>query len=448
MTEPHQREDRATRKKRKRRTSSTSHIETELIRSTSSGLPPSYPDAQRRPRGSRMPGAWESSSDGSSSQALRAGTAYSSRSAITVGDADERLSSVDEIQDAPLPRGHRATSVELNEKNISARGREAQIVPPVRAPSVDSGGGFGQSPVLLDDDEAVNADEQSVESPSSLSINRPRMTERHRRHRFSPSPSQSVDLPSSLSINRPRMTERHRRHRFSPSPSQSVDLPSSLPIKRPRITDRHRPDRSSSHTPADDGRRASRRTKPSPGTKSQSTMFPTDELHPPESLSDNNSDTSDGRQTFLNAQKATGFERIRHRWTLAGGAHSDYTCQISGKWWSTLPDSSNRLASRSGPPEGSTTASHIGRIMETTLGEQKGDGERCTRCQRDGWECWVYSAEGKAQIFHPGDTCARCRHKPGKGPCSFSPRMRRKSVADQSLLEVEEEEEEEEEAEE
>ncbi|KJX95898.1 hypothetical protein TI39_contig924g00001, partial [Zymoseptoria brevis] len=81
-------------------------------------------------------------------QALRAGTAYSSRSAITVDDADERsalrnspassvlqsgdddgdeegrssvksvghgLSSVDETQDAPLPRGHRATLVELNE---------------------------------------------------------------------------------------------------------------------------------------------------------------------------------------------------------------------------------------------------------------------------------------------------------------------------------------------
>lgn len=68
---------------------------------------------------------------------------------------------------------------------------------------------------------------------------------------------------------------------------------------------------------------------------------------------------------------------------------------------------------------------HIGRIMETELGQQLLREERCSACRANGQECWVYSKKGVQQVSRPGDTCARCRVAARSGGCSLSKRKRR-----------------------
>jgi hypothetical protein len=41
---------------------------------------------------------------------------------------------------------------------------------------------------------------------------------------------------------------------------------------------------------------------------------------------------------------------------------------------------------------------HVIRIMETTLGERLHEDDRCSRCVRDGHECWVYSDYARKQV--------------------------------------------------
>lgn len=66
--------------------------------------------------------------------------------------------------------------------------------------------------------------------------------------------------------------------------------------------------------------------------------------------------------------------------------------------------------------------SHIGRIMETELGQELQGKERCSACQANSQECWIYSQRGAQQISRPGDTCARCRVAARPGGCSLSKR--------------------------
>ena len=79
--------------------------------------------------------------------------------------------------------------------------------------------------------------------------------------------------------------------------------------------------------------------------------------------------------------------------------------------------------------------SHIGRIMETELGVQLDAEHACTQCKQLGEECWVYSSNGRKQIRHPGDTCARCRVIARQGGCSVSSRRKlaKKSPGQNSL---------------
>jgi hypothetical protein len=65
---------------------------------------------------------------------------------------------------------------------------------------------------------------------------------------------------------------------------------------------------------------------------------------------------------------------------------------------------------------------HIGRIMETELGERLQGDRRCAVCQERDEECWVYSEKGAQQVSRPGSTCARCRVAARAGGCSLSTR--------------------------
>jgi hypothetical protein len=63
---------------------------------------------------------------------------------------------------------------------------------------------------------------------------------------------------------------------------------------------------------------------------------------------------------------------------------------------------------------------HVIRIMETTLGQRRYLGKRCSRCVRDGHECWVYSKRARKEIIgNAGHKCARCRSYDSQRPCNF-----------------------------
>jgi hypothetical protein len=96
-----------------------------------------------------------------------------------------------------------------------------------------------------------------------------------------------------------------------------------------------------------------------------------------------------------------------------GKVTTEYAPVVRGKWWSpgNLPASTSVR-----------NTSHIGRIMETELGERLPAGRRCSACADGGEECWVYSVMGARQVRHPGDTCARCRVAARSGGCSISTR--------------------------
>jgi hypothetical protein len=80
-----------------------------------------------------------------------------------------------------------------------------------------------------------------------------------------------------------------------------------------------------------------------------------------------------------------------------------YQPQADGKWlylWAQTYQGSQAVVSS------------VGRIMETDLGIQFSEDDRCTRCIEDGHECWAYTDKARGQIKNPGSACARCRANP------------------------------------
>ncbi|KAL3424704.1 hypothetical protein PVAG01_03985 [Phlyctema vagabunda] len=109
--------------------------------------------------------------------------------------------------------------------------------------------------------------------------------------------------------------------------------------------------------------------------------------------------------------------RVPWSWNLRGKATTTYAPSVTGKWWSRSEDKLGALTASK-----RRDLSHIGRIMETELGEQVLGRQRCAACQRLNQECWRYSDKGAQQISRPGDACARCRLASRPGGCSLSKR--------------------------
>lgn len=111
----------------------------------------------------------------------------------------------------------------------------------------------------------------------------------------------------------------------------------------------------------------------------------------------------------------TAHNQPRIPWTWSSEKTSAvYVPVYKDKWWSNimmalpiapmaLPNALKNKASHE------TSLSHIGRIMETELGEELTGNDRCNNCQKHDWECWVYTERGAKQILGPGVRCARCR---------------------------------------
>ncbi|EED17871.1 hypothetical protein TSTA_116600 [Talaromyces stipitatus ATCC 10500] len=110
--------------------------------------------------------------------------------------------------------------------------------------------------------------------------------------------------------------------------------------------------------------------------------------------------------------------RLPWNWTAFGTKTKEvYEPTAVGKWWYMWAQE-NRDSPR--------VASNIGRIMETELGVQRIGADRCTRCQIQGLECWVYSVKARFQVNNPGSACARCRADPACMGCSLSQRSKKR----------------------
>jgi hypothetical protein len=109
-------------------------------------------------------------------------------------------------------------------------------------------------------------------------------------------------------------------------------------------------------------------------------------------------------------------------WTfnLLGKKTSDHYVHQHSDVWSYTTEAEYQAAK----PNRQKVLDHVGRIMETELGEKLSDDQRCSHCQAgngsSGYECWVYSGEGARQVLYPGSICARCRMDTVK--CSLSTR--------------------------
>lgn len=128
--------------------------------------------------------------------------------------------------------------------------------------------------------------------------------------------------------------------------------------------------------------------------------------------------SSTSYQAFLEAQTANQ-PRLPWNWNSWGKSKAPYTPAVAGKWWSISQEELAQLKSDKRSDRG-----HIGRIMETELGEQLCGEARCTACSARGMECWIYSKEGSQQVAFPGDSCARCRWASYEGGCSLSKRKK------------------------
>ncbi len=140
-------------------------------------------------------------------------------------------------------------------------------------------------------------------------------------------------------------------------------------------------------------------------------------LPPPSSGSPSLSQPAPLSQAGFDAAQLADQPRLPWAWAPHGKANEVYTPVVSGKWWSR---SERELAALG--QEKRRDWAHIGRIMETELGEKLEGSGRCTACQQRGEECWVYSKKGAQQVSRPGSTCARCRVAARKGGCSVSTR--------------------------
>ncbi|KAE8450526.1 hypothetical protein EG329_006257 [Mollisiaceae sp. DMI_Dod_QoI] len=109
--------------------------------------------------------------------------------------------------------------------------------------------------------------------------------------------------------------------------------------------------------------------------------------------------------------------RLPWNWKLHGKTSSPYIPVILGKWWSRTQAELDAMA-----PTRRKQYDHIGRIMETELGKQLFNQDRCSFCRQEGKECWVYTEKGAKQLVCPRDACTRCRINPHKGGCSKAKR--------------------------
>ncbi len=125
------------------------------------------------------------------------------------------------------------------------------------------------------------------------------------------------------------------------------------------------------------------------------------------------------KTAFARAQVADQ-PRLPWAWRAHGKTNAEYTPVVSGKWWSREEEELSGLG-----PAKRRDFGHIGRIMETELGEMLVGRNRCTACQEADQECWVYSKMGSQQVSRPGDSCARCRVAARPGGCSHSKRKRK-----------------------
>ncbi|KAE9991249.1 hypothetical protein EG327_000251 [Venturia inaequalis] len=108
-------------------------------------------------------------------------------------------------------------------------------------------------------------------------------------------------------------------------------------------------------------------------------------------------------KTLVSKSKTQARRRIPWEWSDERTSVL-YTPFYKNEWWSQMAPS--------GVPSVKAYTeryiSHIGRIMETELGEELFGDARCTNCQRRNEECWVYSKEGSQQVLNPVRRCARC----------------------------------------
>ena len=111
---------------------------------------------------------------------------------------------------------------------------------------------------------------------------------------------------------------------------------------------------------------------------------------------------------------------IRRPWTYTSIRSSErWRHQEAGRWY-YVSDAAYAAQSTSGK----AVTNHIGRIMESDLGEQLIGEARCRHCKDGDRECWVYSARAFNQVKYLTPACARCRQMPRNGGCSFSTRRR------------------------
>jgi hypothetical protein len=108
------------------------------------------------------------------------------------------------------------------------------------------------------------------------------------------------------------------------------------------------------------------------------------------------------REPFHRADQENRFDR-----SLESVINNDqYTPVLQRKWWF------DAIAAMR-PGRRKARGSHVGRIMETTLGTQLDEDKRCLQCKADNFECWVYSdsvREGYEKVDKVwAPICARCR---------------------------------------
>jgi hypothetical protein len=134
------------------------------------------------------------------------------------------------------------------------------------------------------------------------------------------------------------------------------------------------------------------------------------------------------RAAFELAQVAHDpLRRVAWSWNIGGKKTNNHYVHQHSDVWSYTTEEEYRNAK----PNRQKMLDHIGRIMETDLGERLSDNQRCNHCQAgngsSGYECWVYSSDGAKQVMYPGSICARCRWNTMK--CSLSTRKLQREPA-------------------
>lgn len=98
-----------------------------------------------------------------------------------------------------------------------------------------------------------------------------------------------------------------------------------------------------------------------------------------------------------------------------GAIAHPYTHRVPGGWWWK---SVNEMSAMK--PQKRGRWSHIGLIMETTLGQQLIGDDRCRRCQQYNYECWRYNPQTSWLVKFSTPSCARCRVMAVAKGCNYS----------------------------